>query len=245
MIKFFRHIRKSLIEQNKMSKYFKYAVGEILLVVIGILIALQINNWNEHQKKRNLKNEYIVSLINDYTKDTTQLNARLVRNKQRLNRINVISDSIMLSQSNNYNNIIELFSNSFSGVRVTNVYNTNSFNLLISSGNIDLLDKNIRTELMELNRLQGFEQAVQNGNKDYLFKYMENIGLKYPNALGQSKSDVMYQSLWENINTEDLPRDLTNFLNQESYTISRYIKLTEEVLKQTEIVLKILHQTND
>ena len=54
MIKFFRHIRKSLIEKNQMGKYFKYAIGEILLVVIGILIALQINNWNEKRiQKRN------------------------------------------------------------------------------------------------------------------------------------------------------------------------------------------------
>jgi len=52
MIKFFRHIRKSLIEQNKMGKYFKYAIGEIILVVIGILIALQINNWNHLEAKR-------------------------------------------------------------------------------------------------------------------------------------------------------------------------------------------------
>ncbi len=50
MIKFFRHIRKSLLEQNKTGKYFKYAIGEIILVVIGILIALQINNWNENKK---------------------------------------------------------------------------------------------------------------------------------------------------------------------------------------------------
>ena len=50
MIKFFRHIRQSLILENKTSKYFKYAIGEIVLVVIGILIALQINNWNENQK---------------------------------------------------------------------------------------------------------------------------------------------------------------------------------------------------
>ena len=51
MIKFFRHIRRSLINQNKMGKYFKYAIGEIILVVIGILIALQINNWNENRKQ--------------------------------------------------------------------------------------------------------------------------------------------------------------------------------------------------
>lgn len=52
MIKFFRKIRKQLIQQNNMGKYFKYAIGEIILVVIGILIALQINNWNENSKDR-------------------------------------------------------------------------------------------------------------------------------------------------------------------------------------------------
>lgn len=46
MIKFFRTIRKTLLEKHKTAKYFKYAIGEIVLVVIGILIALQLNNWN-------------------------------------------------------------------------------------------------------------------------------------------------------------------------------------------------------
>ncbi|MFT4662285.1 MAG: hypothetical protein ACI8XB_002574 [Patiriisocius sp.] len=50
MIKFFRKIRQNLLMENKTGKYFKYAVGEIVLVVIGILIALSINNWNEQRK---------------------------------------------------------------------------------------------------------------------------------------------------------------------------------------------------
>ncbi|MDT0559514.1 hypothetical protein RM697_12695 [Ichthyenterobacterium sp. W332] len=50
MIKFFRRIRQNLIIENKTGKYFKYAIGEIILVVIGILIALQINNWNDKRK---------------------------------------------------------------------------------------------------------------------------------------------------------------------------------------------------
>jgi hypothetical protein len=50
MIKLFRTIRYDLMDKNKSGKYLKYAIGEIILVVIGILIALQINNWNEHRK---------------------------------------------------------------------------------------------------------------------------------------------------------------------------------------------------
>ncbi|TPV35385.1 hypothetical protein FJ651_00240 [Paucihalobacter ruber] len=52
MIKFFRKIRYNLMSKNSTGKYLKYAIGEILLVVIGILIALQINNWNESKKNR-------------------------------------------------------------------------------------------------------------------------------------------------------------------------------------------------
>jgi hypothetical protein len=50
MIKFFRRIRKQLADDNKPLKYARYAIGEIVLVVIGILIALSINNWNEERK---------------------------------------------------------------------------------------------------------------------------------------------------------------------------------------------------
>ena len=52
MIKFFRKIRQNLLMENKTGKYFKYAIGEIILVVVGILIALSINNWNENQKQK-------------------------------------------------------------------------------------------------------------------------------------------------------------------------------------------------
>lgn len=65
MIKFFRKIRYDLMGKNKTGKYLKYAVGEIILVVIGILIALQINNWNEKRKENALEKELINLLISD------------------------------------------------------------------------------------------------------------------------------------------------------------------------------------
>jgi len=60
MIKFFRKIRQNLLMENKTGKYLKYAIGEIVLVVIGILIALQINNWNEWRKDRMIEKSILL-----------------------------------------------------------------------------------------------------------------------------------------------------------------------------------------
>jgi hypothetical protein len=60
MINFFRKTRKKMADDNKPMKYMRYAVGEIALVVIGILIALQINNWNEGRKNKEKVNQLLV-----------------------------------------------------------------------------------------------------------------------------------------------------------------------------------------
>ncbi|MCW9038461.1 DUF6090 family protein [Altibacter sp.] len=73
MIKFFRHIRQRLIGENRFSKYLLYAIGEIILVVIGILIALQINNWNEARKNTNTENEYYCRLLEDFELDRNNI----------------------------------------------------------------------------------------------------------------------------------------------------------------------------
>jgi len=65
MIKFFRKSRYELMNQNKTTKYFKYAIGEIVLVVIGILIALQINNWNENRKDSIQEHKYLERLVKE------------------------------------------------------------------------------------------------------------------------------------------------------------------------------------
>ena len=74
MIKFFRNIRQQLITKNSISKYLLYALGEILLVVIGILIALSINNANDERKERIALNAYLIKISNDVTRDIGQIN---------------------------------------------------------------------------------------------------------------------------------------------------------------------------
>ena len=71
MIKFFRKIRQNLLSEGKTGKYLKYAIGEIVLVVVGILIALQINNWNEKRKIKQKETIVLKELLTSINSDLT------------------------------------------------------------------------------------------------------------------------------------------------------------------------------
>ena len=73
MIKFFRKIRQNLLMENKTGKYVKYAIGEIALVVIGILIALSINNWNQESLNNIERNQLLKGLNNEFKQNKKQL----------------------------------------------------------------------------------------------------------------------------------------------------------------------------
>ncbi|HMC01869.1 MAG TPA: DUF6090 family protein [Flavobacteriaceae bacterium] len=75
MIKFFRIIRKKLLAEGKTTNYLKYAIGEIVLVVIGILIALQINNWNEERKVQLKADLYKNKIIKDLETDLVNIDS--------------------------------------------------------------------------------------------------------------------------------------------------------------------------
>lgn len=91
MIKFFRKFRQKLLEENKIGNYLKYAIGEILLVVIGILIALQINNWNEEKKYQKQIQTKIFAILGDLQKDELQINSFI----NDLEKQNIAADHII------------------------------------------------------------------------------------------------------------------------------------------------------
>lgn len=74
MIKFFRKIRQNLLSEGKTGKYLKYAIGETLLVMIGILLALQVNTWNEKRKSNKFENLILVELLNTIKTDISTIN---------------------------------------------------------------------------------------------------------------------------------------------------------------------------
>ncbi len=91
MIKFFRKIRQTLLSENKFSKYLIYAIGEIILVVVGILIALQINNSNQNRINTIAEKDTLASLKQDLNSALFQLESKIEQNN-----LHRTSDSLAL-----------------------------------------------------------------------------------------------------------------------------------------------------
>ncbi|MFC4723428.1 DUF6090 family protein [Geojedonia litorea] len=94
MIKFFRKIRYNLMETGKTAKYFKYAIGEIALVMIGILLALQVNNWNENRKNNIEERDYYCKFLDDVRQDHEMLNKQKEIAKLRLHHSNKLLQNL-------------------------------------------------------------------------------------------------------------------------------------------------------
>ncbi len=146
MIKFFKRIRKQLLGEGKASSYFKYALGEILLVVIGILIALQINNWNEARKERAFEIKMLTEIRNSLQQDTTYFNML----DKRLTRIDTSTIALIkIMQSSNINE--ENLQKHAANINHSYIfqYHNGSFESLKASGIEKVSNDSLRTALIE------------------------------------------------------------------------------------------------
>jgi hypothetical protein len=174
MIKFFRKIRQNLLMENKIGKYFKYAIGEIILVVIGILIALSINNWNEESKNNAKSVNYINRLIADISKDTTTINTQI---KQGVEDEKIYKGYFEFLKQGNINpehlkDSIDELPQSWEMLDFTQT----TYNELISSGNFDVINEKKRIALIEYYELSESFKDMINDKKILVVK--EDINAK-------------------------------------------------------------------
>ena len=101
-MKLFRKQRERLAAENSVAKYLRYALGEILLVVIGILIALQVNNWNEQRKQSIAETEFIKGVKKDLTQDKQYIKLVLKEMGPRIEAFNLLNN-MELSKTHNKN----------------------------------------------------------------------------------------------------------------------------------------------
>ncbi|TPV35371.1 hypothetical protein FJ651_00165 [Paucihalobacter ruber] len=96
MIKFFRNIRQKLLAADKTANYFKYAIGEVVLVVVGILLALQINTWNDNRKYANDKIEFLNGIKNELKLDLKFADNLIIRYQKQLSYFNMVDTTYHL-----------------------------------------------------------------------------------------------------------------------------------------------------
>jgi Lhr-like helicase len=137
MIKLFRNIRKNLLQTSSTGKYLKYAIGEIVLVVIGILIALQVNDWNEHRKQAVQEQFLLAKLKTDLNSDIKILTLAISGTEDRIREYKFCLDVLA---GKTVGTIID-FKNNFHSILTLYRFNKNktTFNNLVESGKIELI----------------------------------------------------------------------------------------------------------
>ena len=212
MIKFFRHIRQNLIMENKTSKYFKYAIGEIVLVVVGILIALSINTWNEQKKIKEKERQILTGIVSDLKFSLEDFDRVINKRTNNLNRtIYSIKTLIEVLETNQkYHDSLGYY------FRAANAYDMVDFKIsgyqsLISIGTDLIEDPEIRSSIGQfysstITNIKGDFEEVHMDFYSYMIDYYRkyfitvldstNIDALKPNDFEALKKDKEYiQSL--------------------------------------------------
>jgi len=204
MIKFFRKIRYDLMEKNKTGKYFKYAIGEIVLVVIGILIAVSINNWNENRKQNQSIKVSIHSLINDLKRDTIQLKMGIKGIRQDLDMLTNFNKRLSSPKStiDTLKHIARYEYLPF--FDPSSELNRNTIVSLLSTGNMDYFNEKLKSEILSHNSMQLKSLKIMDQNISIFLDSQFDQGLlmqsEYPHPLFVSTTikGPLLEKYWKN-----------------------------------------------
>jgi hypothetical protein len=216
MIPFFRKIRKKMADDNRPLKYMRYAIGEIVLVVIGILIALQINNWNEDRKQQQVEVKYFYNLKNDLLADL-----QLLDNMIHLSSTKVIAaKTIKIKADRDSIGSVYDFSHEMQTLIFVGEFrpNDNTYEEMKSSGNFSTIgNDDLKLKLMNLKKtyleiagihdhmrhdynvfLEDFEKYVDWGKYYDLEKSnIPKLDLKNDSLYIESHKKIMEQEIYE------------------------------------------------
>lgn len=185
MINFYRKIRKKLADDNSFIKYYKYAIGEILLVVIGILLALQVNNWNNERQDYNKLKKYAQSLIQDLEKDIEMINVISYTSEQISLRIDSLSNYIRNKEIEELSNA-KILSLTWIQIYRPYMWNRATIEELKNSGSLSLIKNNeLSKKIMEYDALTRHMAEDYNTDKvqsDHALNLLSTIvNDNYPN----------------------------------------------------------------
>ena len=238
MIKFFRKIRYDLMEKNKTGKYLKYAIGEIVLVVIGILIAIQLNEWRNDKANANQKQNVLLALKSEFEANLTQLDTIYYYQKNTLNALKKTANHI---DSINYITNDKVLKEAFLDMRFEYSYNPTNGALrsAVSSGDIHLIDSE---RLIEL--LFSWEDLVKDS-----YEESERQNKYASDSYSLLDKYIQLREVW--INKSKHPSDFVGLFKDalfEDYTVrmffntNSYMKELRDIRKSNVVILQSLDQ---
>jgi len=220
MIKFFRKIRKKLLSEGKTFNYFKYAIGEIVLVVIGILIALQVNNWNETRLEQKKIKQYAKSLIEDLKSDIEMLKVSQFQAEKKFKAIDSLKQYILNTPFSNLSNT-DLYVLAHDIMYRPYNWNRSTLNELKNSGglsyitNDSLLKKLVAYESFSNHLDEDFEFDKSNADKgDNMITLVLDLNSIYFPELSEKDSNKPFKDIYT---TDEYKISKTNDLKLISY----------------------------
>ncbi len=234
MIKFFRKIRQNLLSEGKTEKYFKYAIGEIILVVIGILIALQINDWNQNRKENIIENKILVEISNGLIEDLIDIKANMRSHRAGVKACKYYHD--MFTNKQVQTDSIKYYYK-FLTMGYISIQNKSGYESLKSRGLEIIKDDSLRIEIIKLYEqdysfIRKLEEQDPEGNfYDNYFKEINNH--ISPNLIFDEYGDIVSIQLPLSV-TDTEQKKMLSYLwkmkDDRKFILNTYSKVLEKVL---------------
>jgi hypothetical protein len=177
MIKFFNKIRKQMLDQKKTGRYLKYAIGEIVLVMIGILLALQVNTWNNNRELKKEEQKILKSLHGEFNENLEKFD---IAYKVHLKRKKVIHYSMLADlkplSADSLSSILNIVNGNWTFDPFQGIYNS-----VINSGKIELISNdNLKSKIARLQDLIRDYQEEEKGTQQHSIQNLYPYEISQP-----------------------------------------------------------------
>lgn len=200
------------------KNYVFYALGEIILIVLSLLLALQLNELNQKRKNNRLRQSYYKSLVEDYQTDLEQIRMAQKSFQNELDRIDEFGRRLNSSLATD-DTLVNIARNEFNpNIPPFVTYTTTTTETLKETGHLELLGNEILRQMNSLKALHQEQESYQNITLESHARLLENYLSNYPLKNGVITKGTLHEKLWDNIDVKDLTLEFNGLL-----TISRSI----------------------